>query len=193
LDLKSRYVCTDRRGIGTARELLVESALTLLGFHVERTGFGVAENGYIDGWSQGRRDAFDFKATAVWESGKIIQFYIEVTGCQLTLQQSRRILHGLLKLDRPGVLVQKSKLEKAERLKPDLPVILAHVWDPTLRVEWTWLELVRRNSIAELRLKDEPTPYLVTPLDIWKPLTELRSRIQRRPAVGIADLMPRRR
>jgi hypothetical protein len=84
-------------------------------------------------------------------------------------------------------------LEKAERLKPDLPVVLVHVWDPTLRIEWTWLELVKQNTIAELRLKDEPTPYLVTPLDIWKPLTELRSRIQRRPATSIADLMPGRR
>jgi hypothetical protein len=192
LDLKSRYVCTDRRGIGTARELLVESALTLLGFHVERTGLGVAENGYIDGWSQGR-DAFDFKVTTIWESGKIIQFYIEVTGCRLTLQQSQMILHRLLKLDRPGVLVQRSKLEKAERLKPDLPVILVHVWDPTLRIEWTWLELVKQNSIAELRLKDEPTPYLVTPLGIWKPLTELRNQIHRRPAISITDLMPGRR
>jgi len=190
LDLKSRYVCTGKRGAGTARELLVESALTLLGFHVERVGLGVAENGYIEGWSQGR-DAFDFKVT-LWESGKIVQFYIEVTGCRLTLQQSHNILRRLLGLDRPGVLVQRSKLEKIERLRPDLPVILVHVWDPVLRIDWTWAELVRQNTTAELRLKGEPTPYIVTPLDIWKPLTELRSQIRRRPAVGIADLMPGR-
>lgn len=94
-----RYVATGKRAAGTARELFVESALALLGFHLERTCLGVGSNGYVEGWSQAW-DAFDFRASFV-ESSKLIQFYIEVTGCALTPQQSRRILRSLLKLDRP--------------------------------------------------------------------------------------------
>ena len=191
LDLKSRYVCTGKRAVGTARELFVESALTLLGFHVERVGLGVGSNGYVDGWSRGV-DAFDFKACFV-ENSKLVQFYVEVTGCGLPLQQSRRILRERLKLDKPGVLVQKTKLEKLERHKPDLPVVIVHVWDRLLRAEWTWPELVRQNTIAELRIPGEPNPYIVTPLEIWKPLTELRRGVQQKPTLTVADLMLRGR
>jgi len=193
--LKERYVYTHRRRLGTSRELLVENALKLLGFHVERVGLGVAENGYIRGWSA-REDAFDLKVSRL-VGPKIYSIYVEVTGCSLTLEQSRRILRRLLGLNQAAVLVQRSKLEKYEKYekseKYGLPVAVAHVWDPLLRIDWAWMEEIKHSVIRMLRLAGEPTPYLVVSLDIWKPITRLPNEIAHPPLTSLADLIPRKR
>ncbi|MEM4977193.1 MAG: hypothetical protein QXT64_07715, partial [Desulfurococcaceae archaeon] len=64
--------------------------------------------------------------------------------------------------------------------------------DRLLRAEWTWPELAKQSALGELRILGEPNPYLATPLDIWRPLTELRRGVQQKPALTVADLMLRR-
>jgi len=191
MGLKERYVYTHRRRLGTSRELLVENALKLLGFHVERVGLGVGDNSYIRGWAE-REDMFDLKVSRL-VGPKIYSIYVEVTGCPLTLEQSRRKLRELAGLNQPAVLVQRSKLDKYERVRPDHPVIVAHVWDPLLRIDWAWMEEIKHSVIRVLRLSGEPTPYLVVSLDIWKPITRLPNEIAHPPLTSLADLIPRKR
>ena len=191
MDLKTRYVHSWRRRLGTSRELLVENALRLLGFHVERVGLGVGDNCYIKGWSA-REDAFDLKVSRLI-GPRIYTVYVEVTGCSLTLEQSRRKLWLLARINKPAVLVQRSKLDKYERVRPDHPLVIAHVWDPLLRIDWTWIERIKQNIITEIRLAGEPTPYLIAPLTIWKPLPRLITEIMSPPLTNLADLIPRPR
>ncbi|RLI27583.1 hypothetical protein DRO58_04010 [Candidatus Bathyarchaeota archaeon] len=165
--------------------------MKLLGFSVERVGLGVCNNDLIKGWSQ-REDAFDFKASKMVR-GRLYTVFIEVTGCSLTLSQSRIRLWRLARLNRPAVLVQKSKIDKYERLKPEYPVVLVHTWDRLLKIDWVWMSLVKNHVLGELRLNGEPNPYLVVSLDVWKPLTRLPNEIAHPPLTSLADLIPRKR